>query len=290
MTNAPAYVASTGAQVVMLGTGTPFPDPERSGPSTAVIVAGVPYLVDFGPGVVRRMMAAYQRGIGAFGRAAINVQTAFLTHLHSDHTLGYPDLMLTPWMMGRRQPIDVYGPPGLGAMTDAICSAWTIDIAARASRLPNQQAWRPVPHEIAAGKVYADANVSVTAFTVNHHELDHCFGFRFDTPDRSIVISGDTTPVGELVDAARGCDVLIHEAYSVASYDRVSRDWQNFRRSHHTSSQELAAIANEAKPGLLVLYHCSNAGDRTENGAEVLDEVRALYSGNVVSAQDLDVY
>jgi ribonuclease BN (tRNA processing enzyme) len=277
-------------RVVMLGTGTPFPDPERSGPSTAVIVAGVPYLVDFGPGVVRRMMAAYRNGVGAFGRAAVNVHTAFLTHLHSDHTLGYPDLMFTPWMMGRETSLHVYGPPGLEAMTESICNAWKIDIEARSSRLPNQQCWRATPHEIAPGVVYADTNVRVTAFPVHHHELNDCFGFRFDTPDRSIVISGDTTPVEALVEAARGCDVLIHEAYSVASYNRVSREWQSFRRSHHTSSKELAAIANKAKPGLLVLYHCSNAGDRTENGAEVLDEVRALYGGNVVSARDLDVY
>src|SRR6185437_13674988 len=102
-------------RVVMLGTGTPFPDPERSGPATAVIVDDFPYLVDFGPGVVRRMMAAYQRGVGAFGRAAVNVTTAFLTHLHSDHTMGYPDLIFTPWMMGRREPLKVFGPPGIKA-------------------------------------------------------------------------------------------------------------------------------------------------------------------------------
>lgn len=276
-------------QVVMLGTGTPFPDPERSGPATAIIVDGKPYLVDFGPGVIRRAMAAYHKGVSAFGRAAVNIRIAFLTHLHSDHTMGYPDLIFTPWMMGRKEPLAVYGPPGLKAMTEAVLDAWQIDIRARQSRLVNPDAWRAVAHEIAPGLVYRDDKISVTAFTVHHHEMENAFGFRFETPDRCIVISGDTTPVPELIEHARGCDVLIHEAYSIASYNRVSPHWQHFRRSHHTSSQELAAIANEVKPRLLVLYHCSNAGDINENGAEVLDEIRSVYNGEVRSACDLDV-
>lgn len=276
-------------QIVMLGTGTPFPDPERSGPATAVIVDDVPYLIDFGPGVVRRAMAAYRAGVNAFGRAAVNIKTAFLTHLHSDHTMGYPDLIFTPWIMGRNEPLTVYGPPGIRAMTADILKAWQIDIEARASRLRNPDAWRAVAHEIAPGIIYSDAKIAVTAFPVHHHEMKDSFGFRLDTPDRRIVISGDTTPAPALIDNARDCDVLIHEAYSMASYSRVSPDWQYFRRTHHTSSKELAAIANEVKPRLLVLYHCSNAGDIAEDGAELLREVRGLYSGNVISSRDLDV-
>ncbi len=260
----------------MLGTGTPFPDPERSGPATAVIVDDVPYLIDFGPGVIRRAMAAYRRGVSAFGRAAVNIKTAFLTHLHSDHTMGYPDLIFTPWIMGRNVPLAVYGPPGIKAMTEDILRAWQIDIKARASRLMNPDAWQAVAHEIRPGIIYSDAKIAITAFHVHHHEMKDSFGFRFDTPDRRILISGDTTPAQALVDHARDCDVLIHEAYSIASYNRVSPDWQHFRRTHHTSSAELAAIANEVKPRLLVLYHCSNAGDLTEDQAELLREVRNL--------------
>lgn len=276
-------------QVVMLGTGTPFPDPDRSGPATAIVVDGEPYLVDFGPGVIRRAMAAYRSGVSAFGRAAVNVRTAFLTHLHSDHTMGYPDLIFTPWMMGRKEPLAVYGPPGIERMTAAILDAWQIDIRARESRLTNRDAWRAVAHEIAPGLIYRDERISVTAFPVHHHEMEHAFGFRFDTPDRSIVISGDTTPAPALVEHARGCDVLIHEAYSMASYNRVTPEWQKFRRTHHTSSTELATIAKEVMPRLLVLYHCSNAGDITEDGDELLQEVRTLYRGDVITGRDLDV-
>src|SRR5215218_1193458 len=114
-------------QVVMLGTGTPRPDPDRSGPATAIVVNGTPYLVDFGPGVIRRAAAAYAKGVTAFGPGVANLATAFLTHLHSDHTMGYPDLIFTPWLMGRRVPLAVYGPRGLAAMTDHVLKAWSID-------------------------------------------------------------------------------------------------------------------------------------------------------------------
>jgi ribonuclease BN (tRNA processing enzyme) len=123
----------------MLGTGTPGPDPDRSGPATAIIVGDTPYLIDFGPGVVRRMAAAYRNGIVAFGFGGANLQTAFLTHLHADHSAGYPDLLLTPWIMGRRAPLEVYGPRGLKNMTEHVTNAWRLDIANRtygAERLP----------------------------------------------------------------------------------------------------------------------------------------------------------
>src|SRR5262245_4496089 len=157
-------------QIVMLGTGTPGPDPDRSGPATAIVVNDTPYLVDFGPGVVRRAAAAYHQGVTAFGRGVTNLKTVFLTHLHADHTLGYPDLILTPWIMGRRTPLMVFGPTGLKAMTNHVLKAWTRDIANRvrgAERLPAiaQRVWVT---EIASGLVFRDANIVVTAFRVRH--------------------------------------------------------------------------------------------------------------------------
>src|SRR5215813_11918898 len=110
-------------QVVMLGTGTPRPDPDRSGPATAIVVNGEPYLVDFGPGVIRRAAAAYNKGVAAFGAGVVNLKIAFLTHLHSDPTMGFPDLIFTPWLMGRREPLEVYGPKGLKAMAANILKA-----------------------------------------------------------------------------------------------------------------------------------------------------------------------
>ena len=110
------------------------------------------------------------------------------------------------------------------------------------------------------GVVYRDGNVTVTAFPARHEEMVDSFSYRFETPDRTIVISGDTAPTQALIDHSRGCDVLIHEAYSMDSFASTRRRSQEFRRRHHTSSVELAEIANKVKPGLLVTYHRSSVG------------------------------
>ena len=282
-------------RVVMLGTGTPRPDPNRSGPATAIVVDDTPYLIDFGAGVIRRTTAAYQNGVTALGFGGINIKTAFLTHLHSDHTIGYPDLIFTPWVMGRNEPIDVYGPKGIGAMTDNILKAWQVDVAGRAGGIGDHDpaGCKVHAHEIVPGVVHRDRNVTVTAFSVRHEEMADSFGFRFDTPDRVIVMSGDTTPTQTLIDHSRGCDVLIHEAYSMATYHCVSARAQDYRRRHHTSSIELAAIANEVKPELLVIYHRSNMGGGAASADSedvLLDEIRTHYKGQVVAGHDLDVF
>jgi ribonuclease BN (tRNA processing enzyme) len=91
----------------------------------------MPYLIDFGPGVIRRAVAAYNKGVLAIGPAAVNLRTVFVTHLHADHTAGYPDLILTPWILGRKDPVDVYGPRGLSDMTRHVLGAWKVDIDSR---------------------------------------------------------------------------------------------------------------------------------------------------------------
>ncbi len=286
---------SAPTQIVMLGTGTPAPHPERSGPATAIVVNGTSYLVDFGPGVIRRAQAAYEKGVAAVGCGVINLRTAFLTHLHMDHTAGYPDLILTPWIMGRRKPLEVFGPIGLKAMTRHVLQAWRVDIENRVNgpdKLP-PAGCRVNVHEIAPGLVYEDTNICVTAFPVSHGELRNAFGFRFETPDKTIVISGDTAPTQTIEKHCEGCDVLIHEVYSQDTYAKVSRKWQAYRRKYHTSSIELAQLASRVKPGLLVLYHRANVGGGLglPNPEQVvLDEMRHIYRGKVVTAHDLDIF
>jgi ribonuclease BN (tRNA processing enzyme) len=280
-------------QVVMLGSGTPRPDPDRSGPATAIVVNGMPYLVDFGPGVIRRAAAAYQKGVTAFGVGVANLATAFLTHLHSDHTMGYPDLIFTPWLMGRRAPLLVYGPKGLKAMTANILQAWAVDLGVRTIGGHARPPCEVQAHEIASGEIYRDRNITVTAFPVHHGDDLEAFGFRFETPDRTIVLSGDTSPTQSLIDHCAGCDVLIHEAYPLAGLDGMAPEWQQFRRSHHTSSKQLADIANQVKPGLLVVNHTSNGagGPMRSAPAEVLlEEIRQSYAGHVVVGRDLDIF
>jgi ribonuclease BN (tRNA processing enzyme) len=290
----PSRQLGAGTQVVLLGTGTPGPDPARSGPATAIVVNGTTYLVDFGPGVVRRAAAAYQKGVTAFGKGVSTLRTVFLTHLHADHTAGYPDLILTPWIMGRKLPLEVYGPKGIKAMTRHVLQAWDVDIANRLhgmERAP-RSGYRVNAHEIGPGVVYSDANVRVTAFPTNHGEMKDTFGFRFETADKTVVISGDTAPTPTLVEHCNDCDVLIHEAYSQETYRKVSRKWQAYRRRYHTSSKELAELANRVLPKLLVLYHrASPGGIGLANPEEILlDEIRGLYKGDVVTGHDLDVF
>jgi ribonuclease BN (tRNA processing enzyme) len=285
-------------QIVLLGTGTPLPDPERSGPCTAVVVNGVPYLIDVGTGTVRRAAAARNKGVKAL--EPTNLKIAFITHLHSDHTLGFADVMLTPWIMGRREPLEVYGPTGTRAMADHLLKAYATDIKTRTEGLEhsNMTGYKVNVHEIKPGSVYKDANVKVTTFSVRHGQLD-TFGYRFETPDRTVVISGDTTPSSSLLENCRGCDVLIHEVYTEASFDLVSPEWQQYRRTYHTSSKELADLTTKAKPGLLILYHRANPGcdqarteDCREAGSEeqLLKEMHLMYKGKVVAGHDLDIY
>ena len=276
-------------QIVLLGTGTPGADPDRSGPATAIIVDDTPYLVDFGPGVVRRAAAAIGKGVTALRLSSIGV--VFTTHLHADHTAGYADLLIMPWVAGRTSPLEVYGPRGITAMTNAVLSAYHVDVENRLKERGEGRVNLVNPHEIEPGVVYKDAKVTVTAFPVKHGDLE-AYGYRFDTPDRSIVISGDTSPTESVVENCNGCDVLIHEHYSLASFAQVEARWQQYRLRHHTSTRQLADLATRARPGLLILYHRSHPGGRGTSApeADVLEEMRRFYKGKWVSGRDLDIY
>jgi ribonuclease BN (tRNA processing enzyme) len=272
------------ASLVLLGTGTPIPDPDRSGPAVAVVAGGTAYLVDAGPGVVRRAReAADKTGITALVPVRLNF--LFLTHLHSDHTLGYPDLIFTPAVNGRPGPLEVFGPKGTEEMTGHLMAAWKKDMDVRINGLEhgNANAYKVNVHEIDPGVVYRDANITVKAFLVKHATWDQAFGYGFETPNRSIVVSGDTAPTPAIAEACNGCDVLLHEVYCNPPSGRGSPYFE----AAHTSAAELAEIAKQAKPKLLVLYHQLNAGC---SGDGLLEQVRRSYAGVVVSANDLDVF
>lgn len=270
-------------KVVLLGTGTPRPLAERSGPATAIVVGERAYLVDFGPGVVRRAAAAFGQGIAALEPVKLNV--AFVTHLHSDHTAGYPDLILTPWVMGRSE-LNVYGPEGIEEMTAHILEAWRRDIEIRTKGMEQRPTLVIHAHDVKPGVAYQDEKVKVTAFRVPHGQWPQAFGYRFDTPGRSIVLSGDTSPSEELIAQCHPCDVLVHEAYSPTAKVPVMPDWPAYSAKYHTSTAQLAEIANRAKPGMLIVYHVSG---RTPD-EQLKAEVEKGYHGRVVIGRDLDVY
>ena len=278
--------AREGAAVVLLGTGMPRPNPEASGPATAVVVGHRVFLVDAGPGVERQLSAAH---------LPINGVTAlFITHLHTDHTLGYPDLIFTSWVMGRKTPLQAYGPHGLQNMTDHLIAAYAEDIQVRTEGLEHETpgGYRVAVHEIKPGVVYDSAGVRVTAFPVQHGNWAEAYGYRFDTPHRSIVISGDTRPSETLAKASRGVDVLVHEVYSAAHLKPEQRpggeDWPKYMHEFHTSDVELGRLAARVRPRLLILTHVIRMG---ASHAELLEGIRSGgFTGRAVVGHDLDRY
>jgi ribonuclease BN (tRNA processing enzyme) len=275
-------------RVVMLGTGTPNADPDRSGPAVAIVVGGAAYLVDAGPGIVRRAaLAARTDSIPAL--AADRLRRVFLTHLHSDHTTGLPDLIFSPWVLGRTAPLDVYGPPGTARMVDLLEQAYSEDVAIRlrGGEPSNKTGYAAHTHDVTGGEVYRDSNVVVTAFEVMHGKWEHALGYTFKTADRTIVVSGDTRPTDAIVRACNGCDVLVHEVYDAEAFKGRTPDWQAYHSAYHTSSFELADIAARARPRLLLLYHQLYWGG---SDSSIVSQIKTRYRGEVVPARDLGVY
>jgi ribonuclease Z len=277
------YAAAAFAQdtrVILLGTGTPNPEPDRMGPAVAIVSGRGVYIVDAGPGVVRR---AAQAGIGMD-----RLTRLFLTHLHSDHTAGYPDLILTPPNSDREQPLETWGPPGTRAMTTNLLRAYSEDLRIRLHGMQPGKAtgFTVTAHDVKPGEIYRDENVRVVAFAVGHGEWKHAYGYRFEAKDRTIVISGDTTYSEALITAAKGCDILVHEVYSQKGWEGRAPDWRKYHAAYHTSAIDVGRVAAQVKPRRLVLYHLLPMGETPE---EVLSEVRQNWGGEVIYGKDLDV-
>ncbi|HLH77548.1 MAG TPA: MBL fold metallo-hydrolase [Candidatus Binataceae bacterium] len=275
--------------IVMLGTGTPQPNPDRQGPSLAIVAGGRAYIVDAGAGVVRRASAALLEGIAELRPDRLGI--AFLTHLHSDHTIGLPDLILTPWVLGRSRALALYGPAGTSAMAANLLRAYAQDIDVRIHGLEhaNPTGYRVAAHDIEPGLVYQDANVKVIAFAVQHGSWKEALGYRFEARGKTIVISGDTRPSDNVIKACNGCDVLIHEAYS-GQTPPVPLDttrWRAYLAAFHTSAEQLGELAQRARPKMVVLTHTMPfAGS---SGAQLVAEVKQHYTGPVIWPRDLDV-
>lgn len=284
----PVAPAVPTTQLVVLGTGTPNADPERSGPALAVVRAGKSYLVDAGPGIVRRAAAAARNGVAAL--APQNLRVLFLTHLHSDHTVGLPDVIFSAWTLERDVPLEIYGPPGTKAMVEHLLAAYSADIRNRidGAEPANEQGYKVNVHEVTPGVILNDGNVTVRAFAVPHGDWDVAFGYRFDSADRSIVISGDTRASDAVVTACNGCDLLMHEVYSADRFLTRPPEWQRYHARAHTSTTELAALALRAQPRQLVLYHQLYWG--TDDAGLLAELRRAGYTRPATAARDLAIY
>jgi ribonuclease BN (tRNA processing enzyme) len=277
---ASAALFAQDTRVILLGTGTPNPEPDRMGPAVAVVSGDRVYVVDCGPGVVRR---AAQAGI-----RMDQITRLFVTHLHSDHTAGYADVMLTPPNAGRKDPLEAWGPPGFHRMTANLLKAYKVDLAVRLHGMQphDAAAFEVRGHDAKPGEVYRDEAVRVVAFAVPHGDFPGAYGYRFEAKDKTIVISGDTTYSQALIAAAKGCDILVHEVYSKKGWEARTPDWQKYHAAFHTSGPDVGRVAAQVKPRKLVLYHLLPMGQSAE---QVLTEVRSQYAGEIVYGKDLDV-
>jgi ribonuclease BN (tRNA processing enzyme) len=274
------------SQIVLLGTGTPNPDPERSGNSVAIVVNDTPYIVDCGPGLVRRSAEAFNNGIK--GLAISKLSRLFITHLHSDHTIGLPDIIFTPWVLERKEPLKIYGPSGIKNMTSHILAAYSEDIRERKEGLEpaNDKGDKADVIEVKPGIIYEDDNVKVEALKMNHGSWDS-YAYKFYTPDRIIIVSGDTAPFEGIEETYEGCNVLVHEVQSAEGLKTRNPEWKKYHSNVHTTTYELTEIANKVKPDLLILYHQLFHG---ANEQSIIDEMSGKYFGKFVSGKDLDVF
>jgi ribonuclease BN (tRNA processing enzyme) len=287
-TLASASAQSGRTRLILLGTGGgPRPKKRGSAPAQVIVFNGAAYVVDCGNGVARQLTLA--------GVPPETVKHVFLTHHHSDHNADYGNLLLLAWGAGLNTPVDTWGPPPLARMTELFLELNAFDIRTRIEdegRVPLAPLFRP--HEIVKGGVILDAGgMKVTAAMVHHPPVVPAFAYRFDTPDRSIVISGDTARSDALIALARGADVLVHEALYLPAVDRLVASIPNAStlKKHivesHTSAEDCGRVAQAAGVKTLVLSHFVPSDDPQITDEMWAEAARKHFSGRVVVGKDL---
>lgn len=278
----PPDLPSGQIRVTLLGTaGGPPARVNQAGIATLVEAAGDRFLFDAGRGLMDQLVRA--------GLPMDAVSKLFLTHLHSDHVIEVPDLMLSPWSSpaARKVPMQVWGPPGTRDMMRHLQEAFKFDIHMRRDvdeKIPSHEGIRVIAHDIREGTVYEANGVRITAFLVDHGPVKPAFGFRLDYAGRSVALSGDTRPSDNLVKHCAGVDVLIHEAVDAEGLRAFNPSEQLLQAilSHHTNPEQAADIFKRTSPRLAVFSHSAGT-------PAIVNQTRKFYSGRVEMGEDLMV-
>ncbi|MBS0280562.1 MAG: MBL fold metallo-hydrolase [Proteobacteria bacterium] len=282
--------AKNKSRLILLGTGGgPTPKPDRAAPSQVIVVNGDAYVIDCGNGVARQMVLA--------GVPVSSLRNVFITHQHSDHNADYGNLIWLSWATTLATKVGTYGPPPLKEMTRLFLEMNDYDIRTRMADEGRPPLKNLIDaHEISGdGPVMQDKNVKVTAALVEHPLVKPAFAYRFDCPDRSIVISGDTRPSENLIRLAKGADVLVHEVMYLPAIEQLIAREANATtlRAHliasHTSTEDVGRIATEAGVKTLVLSHLVPGGPPIIPDQVWYDAVRPHFQGQLVVGRDLMV-
>jgi ribonuclease Z len=261
--------------VTLLGTGSPPPTMDRFGPSTLVEAGDALFLFDAGRGTLQRLVQT--------GKSYKDVRAVFLTHLHSDHTVGLADLWLTGWLIHRStSPLLLFGPEGTSNLAGHLAQAYAYDVSIRISDDHADPAGgRIVATEIQEGVVYKQDGVTITAFEVDHQPIKPAFGYRIDYLGHSVVLSGDTRLSENLVKWAKGADLLVHEvAFRTGETQATSRIL-----AHHTLPSQAGEVFSRTAPRLAVFSHVDLSKDITND--QLVDMTRQTYKGPLVVGADL---
>lgn len=265
-------------KVTLLGTGSPQPIMDRFGPSILVQAGGQSLLFDAGRGCLQRLRQ--------INLAYDKLNALFLTHLHSDHIVGLPDLWLTGWLLsGRKEPLEVFGPEGTADMIGYLQKAFVFDIKIReGDDKAAEDGCKLLVTEIKQGLIYDREGVKVISFEVDHYPVVPAFGFRIEYKGHSVVLSGDTRYSENLIRFAKGTDLLIHEV--AIAPDTLSKSDPRYNiLAHHTTPEQTARVFSAVKPKLAAYSHIVKLYGATEQ--EIMKRVKANYAGPVIMGEDL---
>jgi ribonuclease BN (tRNA processing enzyme) len=276
-------------RLILLGTGggPRVTKGGRSKPATLIVVKGVPYVIDCGEGVAQQLVEA--------GVQLSSVRHVLITHHHSDHNLDFGNMIYDAWVSGLNMPIEACGPPPIQAMVDAYWQLHKFDIETRIADegRPDLRKMVNVREFTGPGIVLQNADVKITATRVRHPPITDAYAYRFDAADRSIVISGDTAYSPELIQLARGADVLVHEAMDRAGIETIIGRLPNAPtlREHliasHTLVEDVGKVAAAAGVKTLVLSHLVPADDKSISEKMWAAGVRKHFSGRIIVGRDL---